>query len=150
MFYVSNISESLSTNLKQFETTEVKSDKMDQVRENLKVKLAECSASALFDIKPKAKTKVEFKIQLINLRQRPLESKARKLPFHMQDKVQKQIDEQLESGMIRKSTSEWTSPLRCVHKPDGEIRITIDYKPLNKVIKSDNIPLPNTANIYKK
>ncbi len=68
----------------------------------------------------------------------------------MQDKVKKRIDEQLESGMIRKSTSEWTSPLRWVHKTDGEIRITIDYKPLNKVIKSDNYPLHNIANIYKQ
>ena len=85
----------------------------------------------------------------INPNQRPIESKARTLPFHMQDKVKKQLDEQLASGMIRKSTSEWTSPLRCVHKPDGEIRITIDYKPLNKVIKSDYYPLPNIANIYK-
>ena len=56
----------------------------------------------------------------------------------------------MESGILRKSTSEWTSPLRCEHKPDGEIRITVDYKPLNKVIKSDNYPLPNIANIYKK
>ena len=68
----------------------------------------------------------------------------------MQAKNKKQIDEQLESGMIRKSWSERTSPLRCVHKPDGEIRITIDYKPLNKVIKSDNYPLQNIASIYKK
>ena len=37
-----------------------------------------------------------------------------------------------------------------VHKPDREIRITVDYKPLNKVIKSDNYPLPNIANVYKK
>jgi hypothetical protein len=52
--------------------------------------------------------------------------------------------------MIRRSISEWTSPLRCVHKTDGEIRITINYKPLKKVIKSENYPLPNIANIYKK
>ena len=60
---------------------------MNQVKENLKVKLAECSASELVDIIPKAKTRVEFKIKLINPKQRPLESKARTLPFHMQDKL---------------------------------------------------------------
>jgi hypothetical protein len=38
---------------------------MNQVRKNLKVKLAEFSASELVDIIPKAKTRVEFKIQLI-------------------------------------------------------------------------------------
>jgi hypothetical protein len=34
-----------------------------------------------------------------------------------------------------------------VHKPDGDIRIKIDYKPLNKIIKNDNYPLPNISQI---
>lgn len=33
---------------------------------------------------------------------------------------------------------------------DGDIRITFDYIPLKKVIKSDNYPLPNISDIYKK
>jgi hypothetical protein len=60
------------------------------------------------------------------------------------------IKEQEAAGIIRKSKSEWTSALRVVHKPDGDIRLTVDYKPLNKIIKSDNYPLPNIAEIYKK
>ncbi len=55
---------------------------------------------------PKAKTSVEYKIQLIIPKQRPLQSKASTFPFHMQDKVKKQIDEQLKSGMIRRSSIE--------------------------------------------
>ena len=37
-----------------------------------------------------------------------------------------------------------------VHKPNGDIRITIDYKPLNKIIKNDNYPLPNISDINKQ
>ena len=37
-----------------------------------------------------------------------------------------------------------------VDKSDGDIRLTVDYKPLNKVIKSDNYPVPNISEIYKK
>jgi hypothetical protein len=93
---ISKINESLTDNITQIGTTDVTINKMNQVRENLKVKLAECSASELVDIIPKAKTRVEFKIKLINPKQRPLESRARTLPFHMHDKVKKQIDELLE------------------------------------------------------
>ena len=42
-----NINESLPTNITQTDTTEVTLGKMNQVRDNLNVKLAECSASAL-------------------------------------------------------------------------------------------------------
>jgi hypothetical protein len=71
------INESLTNNITQNETTDVTINKMNQVRENLKVKFAECSASELVDIIPKVKTRVEFKIQLINQKQRSLESRAR-------------------------------------------------------------------------
>ena len=37
-----------------------------------------------------------------------------------------------------------------VHKPDGTVRITVDYKPLNKIIKGDVYPLPNIAELYKR
>ena len=40
--------------------------------------------------------------------------------------------------------------LCVVHKTDGSIRITVDYKPLNAVIKGDVYPMPNIAEIYKK
>jgi hypothetical protein len=53
------------------------------------------------------------------------------------------IDEQLKVGIIRRSLSEWSSALQVVQKPDGSIRITVDYKPLNKCIKGDSFPLPN-------
>ena len=37
-----------------------------------------------------------------------------------------------------------------VHKPDGTVRITVDYKPLNKIIKGDVYPLPNIVELYKR
>ena len=93
---------------------------------------------------------MQFKIELIDPYQQPLEAKARPLPYHVKEKVKQVIKEQEDAGFIRRSNSEWTSALRVVHKPDGDIRLSVDYKPLNKVIKSDNYPLPNIAEIYKK
>ena len=68
----------------------------------------------------------------------------------MKDKVKQLLKEQEEAGIIRKSKSNCTSPLRVVHKPHGDIRITIDYKPLNKILKKDNYPRPNMSDIYKQ
>ena len=50
---------------------------------------------------------------------------------NLKDKVKQLLKEQEEAGIIQKSTSDWTSPFRVVHKTDGDIGITIDYKPLN-------------------
>jgi hypothetical protein len=92
-------------------------------------------------------TRVKFNIELINSNQQPLCAKARPLPYNLKDKVKQLLRDQEEAGIIRKSKSNWTSPLRVVHKPDGDIRITIDYKPLHRIIKNDNHPLPNISNI---
>jgi hypothetical protein len=56
------LNELLTNNVTQIESTDVTKDKINQVRENLKVKITECSASELIDIIPNAKTRVEFKI----------------------------------------------------------------------------------------
>ena len=56
----------------------------------------------------------------------------------------------LKGGIIRPSQSEWCSPIRIVDKPDGSIRITVDYKELNKVIKDDNYPLPSINDLFNK
>ncbi|CAF0900533.1 unnamed protein product [Brachionus calyciflorus] len=54
---------------------------------------------------------------------------------------------QLKAGLIRKSRS---SALRIVDKKDGTIRITVDYKPLNKIIKGDSYPLPSIKDLFNK
>ena len=125
-------------------------EQINIVRKRVEEKLKQSAANSLNGIKTERETKVQFKIELINQNQRPLEARSRPLPFHLKEKVKLAIKEQEDAGFIRKSTSEWTSALRIVHKPDGEIRLTVDYKPLNKIIKSDNYPIPNIAAIYKK
>ncbi|WVZ51589.1 hypothetical protein U9M48_002720, partial [Paspalum notatum var. saurae] len=47
--------------------------------------------------------------------------------------VKKQIDELLEKGFIRKSTSPWASPVLLTEKKDGTLRMCVDYRGLNAV-----------------
>eukprot|EP01053_Blabericola_migrator_P006868 Blabericola_migrator_1__6867@NODE_3478_length_1738_cov_13_943148_g2163_i0_p1_GENE_NODE_3478_length_1738_cov_13_943148_g2163_i0NODE_3478_length_1738_cov_13_943148_g2163_i0_p1_ORF_typecomplete_len151_score9_65RVT_1/PF00078_27/5_8e16_NODE_3478_length_1738_cov_13_943148_g2163_i011971649 len=52
-----------------------------------------------------------------------------------------------EQGIIRKSSSPWTSRVKIVPKPDGSIRVCGMYTSLNKVTIKDSYPLPRIDDI---
>jgi hypothetical protein len=60
----------------------------------------------------------------------------------MQKELKKNIDEMLEAGIIRPSTSEYASPVVLVRKKDGSIRFCVDFRLLNKVTRPISYPLP--------
>jgi hypothetical protein len=52
------------------------------------------------------------------------------------------LDNMLASGKIRRSTSPASAPILFVPKPNGTLRLCIDYRGLNKVTMKDRYPLP--------
>ena len=59
-------------------------------------------------------------------------------------KVMKQhIDKMLEDGVIRPSTSNYSSPIFLVPKGEKEFRPVVDYRVLNSKILVDSTPLPD-------
>ena len=50
-------------------------------------------------------------------------------------------------GIVRKSDSEWASPLHMVQKSDGFWRPCGDFRCLNIISEADCYPLPNMADI---
>ena len=54
--------------------------------------------------------------------------------------LKKQIDELLEKGYIRSTTSPWAAPELFVEKKDGTKRMCIDYKALNEVTIKNKYP----------
>jgi hypothetical protein len=58
------------------------------------------------------------------------------------NEVKKQLQELLEQGVIRPSTSPCGSPIIIVPKKDGTWRMCIDYRALNKITLKNRYPLP--------
>ena len=77
--------------------------------------------------------------------------KARQVPLPMQEKVAAELDRLEKIGVISKMTkgSANASPVVWVRKPDGNLRICVDYKVhVNRKIKTDAYPLPNIETIF--
>jgi hypothetical protein len=84
--------------------------------------------------------KVEFVIELIP-GIAPISKRAYRVSGPELVELKKQIDELLEKGYIRPSTSSWAAPVLFVEKKDGTKRMCIDYRSL-KCISRTSTPCP--------
>jgi hypothetical protein len=84
---------------------------------------------------------VKFVIEL-----QPGTAPISKRPYRMPPKelaeLKTQLQELLDKGYIRPSTSPWGCPALFVKKKDGSLRTCVDYRPLNAVTIKNKYPLP--------
>jgi hypothetical protein len=84
---------------------------------------------------------VEFVIEL-----QPGTVPISKRPYRMPPKevaeMKNQLQELLDKGYIRPSSSPWGCPALFVKKKDGSLRLCVDYRPLNAVTIKNKYPLP--------
>jgi len=80
----------------------------------------------------------------------PVYQTARRLSYPENQAVNKQIDEWLEQGIIRPSSSEYASPIVLVKKKDGTTRLCVDYRKLNRKLVKDRFPLPLIEDVLDK
>jgi hypothetical protein len=84
---------------------------------------------------------IEFAIEL-----QPGTSPISKRPYRMPPaklvELKKQLQELLDKGFIRPSTSPWGCPALFVKKKEESLRLCIDYRPLNAVTVKNKFPLP--------
>lgn len=77
---------------------------------------------------------------------------ARRVPFAIQDKVKKELNRMKADGIIREVTNptDWCAPMVPVVKPNGSIRVCVDFKKLNQEVKRPYCMLPNLEDIAPK
>jgi hypothetical protein len=84
---------------------------------------------------------IEFAVEL-QPRTAPISKRPYRMPPAELAELKKQLQELLDKGFIRPSTSPWGCPALFVKKKYESLRLCIDYRPLNAVTVKNKYPLP--------
>ena len=77
----------------------------------------------------------------------PVKQPYRKIPKPLFRELRDYLEDLLSKGVIRKSQSNYSSPLVCVRKKDGGLRVCGDYRELNQKSYPDRMPLMRIQDI---
>ena len=80
----------------------------------------------------------------------PIRQKPYRIPYSQREVVKQELEDMMEAGVIRPSTSPWASPIVLVEKKDGGVRFCVDYRKLNQVAKFDAYPMPRIEEMFEK
>jgi hypothetical protein len=84
---------------------------------------------------------VEFVIEL-KPGTAPISRRSYRMPPNELTELKTQLQDLLEKGFIRPSSSPWGCPAIFVKKKDQTLRMCVDYRPLNEVTIKNKYPLP--------
>lgn len=77
----------------------------------------------------------------------PINKRQYRFPEATKKHIKEQVEEMLEQGIIKPSTSPWNAPVLCIpKKPDAngnqKYRMVVDYRALNTITRSFVYPIP--------
>ena len=72
----------------------------------------------------------------------PISRRSYRMPPNELAELKKHLQELLDKGYIRPSTSPWGCPALLVKKKDQSLRLCVDYRLLNAVTIKNKYPLP--------
>jgi hypothetical protein len=92
---------------------------------------------------------VEFVIKL-KLGTAPISRRSYWMPPNELAELKTQLQDLLEKGFIRPSSSPWGCPSIFVKKKDQTLRMCVDYRPLNEVTIKNKYPLPRIDILFNQ
>jgi hypothetical protein len=92
---------------------------------------------------------IEHRITLVEGSQ-PVYQKQYRLSYRDQAEIDRQVEEHLAAGRIRRSTSPFNAPSLLVGKPDGSKRMCQDERGLNRITVKNRITMPQPQNLFDR
>ena len=80
----------------------------------------------------------------------PVRMKPYRIPHAWDKEVSDQVQQMLDNGIIRPSSSPWNAPVILVKKKDDSMRFVCDFRGLNDVTKKDSYPLPHIRDVIDR
>ena len=78
----------------------------------------------------------------------PIRQRPYRCMLSKQKLVEEHIEDMLNSGIIRHSSSPWASPVVVIPKRDGTCRFCVDFRKINAILVKNGYPLPNIQDIF--
>ncbi|MCO5564120.1 hypothetical protein L7F22_017776 [Adiantum nelumboides] len=84
----------------------------------------------------------------------PGSSPPNKPPYRIsqaqQEEIMRQVNELVEKGMVRPSTSPFCLPVLLVQKKDVTYRMCVDYRAINRITIKNRFPVPQVEDLFDK
>ncbi|CAI7845145.1 unnamed protein product [Closterium sp. NIES-54] len=136
---------------KQWTVGEAMSEEGREAMQELLDKHRKCFAFTLQELGRCKVKEMELKLNSTE----PVFHRRRKMPHGDEEVCKEKVKELLEAGLIRRSESEYATPMVVAARKDltGEIlsrRMCGDYRALNKITIADRYPMPMAEEIFDK
>ena len=90
----------------------------------------------------------------VNKEVKPVSIPPRSFPYHLKERAQRAIDDMVKEGVIEEhpvdEPAPWVSNVVLAPKTDGQLRVTLDARNVNKAIEPTNVPIPRHEDIKAK